>query len=65
LLLPCHWLPTAQGQALLLCTLRNSIQLLRHPGLYPGQLRGIVGSQGVAAPPPELHGLTRGHEAVA
>jgi hypothetical protein len=44
--------PNRQSRALLLCTLRSSIQLRRHPGLRQGQLRGIVCGQGVVAPPP-------------
>jgi hypothetical protein len=42
LLLPCHGFPTAQCWALLLCTLRSSIQLRRHPRLHRGQLRGAL-----------------------
>jgi hypothetical protein len=40
LLLPRRGFPTAQCRALLLCTLRSSIQLRRHPGLRQGLLRG-------------------------
>jgi hypothetical protein len=39
LFLPRHRFPTAQGQALLLCMLHDSIQLRRHPGLRRGRLR--------------------------
>jgi hypothetical protein len=39
LFLPHHRFPTAQYRALLLCTLHDSIQLCRHPGLRRGRLR--------------------------
>jgi hypothetical protein len=60
-----HRFPTAQCRALLLCTLRSSIQLRRHPGLRQGQLRGRCLRPGSCCATPKLHGLTRGHEAVA
>jgi hypothetical protein len=40
------------------------MQLRRHPGLCRGRLREHCCSQGVAASPSDLHGLTGGHEAV-
>jgi hypothetical protein len=65
LLLSRHRFPIALCWALLLCTPHGSIQRIDISDSVEGGSGSIVSSQGVAATPSKLHGLTRGHEAMA
>jgi hypothetical protein len=62
--LPCRGPPTTLRLVLLLCTLRSSTHLRRHPGLRQGLLLGYCLHPG-AAPPSEFRGFAGSHEAVA
>jgi hypothetical protein len=65
LLPPLRRFQIAQCQALLLCTPHGSTRVRKHPGLHRGHLQGRYRQHRVVASPSKLHGLTRGHEAMA
>jgi hypothetical protein len=54
---PCHEAPTAMPPVLLLCTLRNSTRMCRHPGLRQGLLLGRCLQPGSCCATPKFYGL--------